>query len=179
MEIFTINVADPTIVTQITKGAQGVESRMPAWSPTGDRFVYAVRRIGVYQIWMMNADGTDAKQIVRSGPTFNDYQPAWSPKGDLVLFNQRCATSFCNPYVMSISATDRTIEQGLRVRVSFSYLDGIDYSLDGFYIAFEGSVDAGNLDIFYMTVAGGDRIRLTTDAAQDFHPAWRPATTTP
>jgi eukaryotic-like serine/threonine-protein kinase len=179
MEIFTINVADPAIVTQVTKGAQGIESRMPAWSPTGDRLVYAVRRIGVYQIWMMNADGTEAKQIVRSGPNFNDYQPAWSPKGDLVLFNQRCATTSCNPYVMSISAADRTIEQGLRVRVSFSYLDGIDYSPDGFYIAFEGSVDAGNLDIFYMTVAGGDRIRLTTDAAQDFHPAWRPATATP
>jgi eukaryotic-like serine/threonine-protein kinase len=179
MEIFTVNVDNLNNVTQITKGAQLVESRMPAWSPDGSMFVYVVKRIGVYQIWMMNADGTEQKQIVRSGTAYTDYLPAWSPKGDLILFTQRCATTSCNPYLMSTSATDRSSEQALRVRLNISFLQNVKYSPDGFYITYEGVGDAGNLDIFYMTVSGGERTRLTTDTAQDFHAVWRPTIKTP
>lgn len=174
MEIFTVEVSDLTTVTQITRGASLVESRMPAWSPNGSQFVYVVKRFGVHQIWMINADGTEPQQIVRSGPSYHDYLPSWSPKGDLILFTQRCATTFCNPYLMSISATDRSSEQALRVRLNIGLIQNIDYSPDGFYVSYEGVADAGNLDIFYMTVSGGDRVRLTTDRAQDFHAAWRP-----
>jgi eukaryotic-like serine/threonine-protein kinase len=179
MEIFTINVENPALVTQITKGAPLVESRMPAWSLDGSQFVYVVKRLGVYQVWMMNADGTELKQIVRSGPEYNDYLPVWAPKGDLILFNQRCATRFCNPYVMTISAADRSTEQGLRARLGVAFIEHIVYSPDGFYLAYEGVDDPGNLDIFFMTTAGGNRVRLTTDKAQDFQPAWRPAMQTP
>jgi serine/threonine protein kinase len=175
MEIFTVKVDDPASIKQITSGAQRVESRMPAWSPDGSKFVYVVKRVGVYQIWMMNADGTEQTQIIRSGVAYTDYYPAWSPRGDLILFNQRCATTFCNPYLMSTSATDRSSEQGLRVQLNLAYIENISYSPDGFYIAYEGVGEAGNFDIFYMTVSGGDRVRLTTDRSQDFHPVWRPA----
>ncbi len=175
MEIFTVKVDDPSSITQITSGAQAVESRMPAWSPDGSKIVYSVRRFGVYQIWMMNADGSDQTQIIRSGVAYTDYNPEWSPRNDVILFNQRCATAFCNPYLMSTSPTDRSSEQGLRVQLNLAYIESIAYSPDGFYIAYEGVGEAGNFDVFYMTVSGGDRVRLTTDRAQDFHPAWRPA----
>ncbi|HCB01244.1 MAG TPA: hypothetical protein DEP19_02580 [Anaerolineae bacterium] len=174
MEIFTLRVDDPTSIKQITSGAQRVESRMPSWSPDGSKFVYVVKRVGVYQIWIMNADGTEQTQIIRSGIAYTDYNPAWSPRGDLILFNQRCATTFCNPYLMSTSATDRSSEQGLRVQLNLAYIENIAYSPDGFYLTYEGVGEAGNIDIFYMTVSGGDRVRLTTDRSQDFHPVWRP-----
>jgi serine/threonine protein kinase len=177
MEIFTLEVDDPTSIKQITSGAQTIESRMPSWSPDGSQIVYAVRRFGVYQIWMMNSDGTEQVQIIRSGVAYTDYNPEWSPRNDVILFNQRCATAFCNPYLMSTSPTDRTSEQGLRVQLNLSYIENIAYSPDGFYIAYEGVGEAGNFDIFYMTVSGGDRVRLTTDRSQDFHPVWRPAIT--
>ena len=177
MEIFTVNVDDPSTITQITKGAQKVESRMPAWSPDGSKLVYVVKRLGVYQIWMMNADGTEQTQIIRSGVAYTDYLPTWSPRDDLILFNQRCAATFCNPYLMSTSPIDRTSEQGLKVQINIVFIENINYSPDGFYLAYESIGEAGNFDIFYMTVSGGDRVRLTTDINQDFHPAWRPATT--
>ncbi|MCB0118488.1 MAG: serine/threonine-protein kinase [Anaerolineales bacterium] len=179
MEIFTIDVDDPDTVTQITKGASQFESRMPRWSPDASQLVYVVKRLGVYQIWLMNADGTEQKQIVRSGVQYSDYLPEWSPKNDLIIFNQRCATKFCNPYLMSISATDHSSEQGLRLPISIAFIENIDYSPDGFYIAYEGVGEAGNMDIFYMTLSGGDRVRLSTDPAQDFQPTWRPATPEP
>ncbi|MDO8754971.1 MAG: protein kinase [Anaerolineales bacterium] len=179
MEIFSVNLDDLSSAIQITQGAQKVESRQPAWSQDGSQIVYTVRRFDVYQIWMMNADGTEPKQIVRSGTTFSDYLPAWSPNGELIIFNQRCVTRFCNPYLMSISGVERTVEQGKRLQINLALIQNVDYSPDGFFLAYEGFGELNKLDIFYMTVAGGDRVRLTTDLGQDFHPSWRPATTTP
>ncbi len=179
MEIFTVEVNDLATVNPITKGEPLVESRMPVWSPDGSKFVYVVKRFGVHQIWMMNADGTEQTQIVRSGPAYNDYLPSWSPKGDVILFTQRPVAGG-NPYLMNISATDRSSEQALRVRFSgLPFIQGVKYSPDGFYLAYEGVADVGNIDIFYMTVSGGDRVRLTTDKAQDYHAAWRPVIVTP
>ena len=179
MEIFSISVDDLSEVTQITKGAAKVESRQPTWSPDGSQLIYTVKRVGVYQIWMMNADGTDPLQIVRSGQAYNDYLPAWSPNGKLIVFSQRCATSFCNPYLMSTSATDRTVEQGKRIQINVITIENVNYSPDGFYLAYEGVVEQNNVDIFYMTTAGGGRERITTDPELDFHPAWRPSVAAP
>lgn len=174
MEIFTIPVDDPTSYVQITKGVAKVESRMPTWSPDGSKLVYVVKRVGVYQIWTMNADGTEQTQIVRSGQTYNDYFPAWSPKRDLIIFNQRCAKTFCNPYLLSTSATERSSEQGVKLSLNVVFIEDVDFSPDGFYLTYKGVGDSNNFDIFYMTLSGGDRVRLTTDPALDFHPTWRP-----
>lgn len=175
MEIFTINPDDPTSTTQITKGAQRFESRMPSWSPDGTKLVYVVKRVGVYQIWVMNADGSEQTQIIRSGIAYTDYLPDWSPIADVILFNQRCATTSCNPYLMSTSSeTNATTEQGLKVKTNLVFIENVEHSPDGFYLTYEGVSESGNIDIFYMTISGGDRVRLTTDPAKDFHPTWRP-----
>lgn len=180
MEIFVLNPDEPSSIKQITSGEQRVESRMPAWSPDGEKLVYVVKRVGVYQIWTMNADGSDQIQIIRSGVAYTDYLPDWSPRGDLILFNQRCATAFCNPYLMSTAPeTNATTEQGQKTQLNVVFIENADYSPDGFYLTYEGVEESGNVDVFYMTVSGGDKIRLTTDNAQDFDPVWRPAITTP
>jgi eukaryotic-like serine/threonine-protein kinase len=174
MEIFVMSVDDPTSIFQITKGAKGVESRQPAWAPNGSKIAYAVKRFGVYQVWLMNADGAEKKQIVRSGVTFSDYLPAWSPDGKLILFNQRCATTFCPPYLKSISATDRSVEQGSPLQFNVFSIEDVEYSPDGFYLLYEGEGNDENNDIYYMTVTGANNIRITTDKGLDFDPAWRP-----
>jgi serine/threonine protein kinase/Tol biopolymer transport system component len=175
MELFLIDVNDPSQIIQLTKGETRVESHMPAWSPDGARLAYVVKRVGVNQIWVMNTDGTEPDQIIRSGQAYNDYLPAWSPRNDLIIFNQRCAKTFCNPYLLSTSATDRSSEQGLRLQFNLLYIENIDYSPDGFYIAYEGSEESLNIDIYFMTLAGGDIVRLTSGPEGDFDPAWRPA----
>jgi len=175
MEIFVLNADDLTSMTQITKGAKSVESRQPAWSPDGLQIAYVVKRLGVYQLWIMNADGTGQKQIVRSGVTFFDYLPNWSPDGQLILFNQRCATAFCFPYLMSISAVDRSVEQGSFLKLNIISIEDVQYSPDGFFLLYEGEESDENNDIYYMTVTGANIIRLTTDDGMEFDPAWRPS----
>lgn len=174
MEIFILNVEDLS-VTQITKGASGFESRQAAWSPDNSQFAYVVKRFGVYQIWMMNIDGTSQKQIVRSGTQFSDYLPTWSQNGELIIFNQRCASKFCLPYLMRISATDRSVEQASNLQINALPVEDVGYSPDGFWFVFEGEEAGENKDIIYMTVTGANRTRVTTDKGLDFDPAWRPA----
>jgi dipeptidyl aminopeptidase/acylaminoacyl peptidase len=158
----------------VTKGAKSVEARQPSWSPDGSQIAYSVKRFGVYQIWLMSADGTEQKQIVRSGVAFTDYLPTWSPDGALILFNQRCATTFCLPYLMSISATDRSVEQGTLLPLNVLSVEDVEYSPDGFHLLFEGEEAGENNDILYVTVTGANRIRITSDPGLDFDPAWRP-----
>jgi hypothetical protein len=174
MEIFVVDTEDLSSFTQVTKGEKDVEARHPAWSPNGKQIVYVVKRFGVYQIWLMNADGSDQKQIVRSGVAYTDYLPTWSPKGDLILFNQRCATSFCFPYLMSIPAADRSVEQGSLLDFTILSIEDVEYSPDGFYLLYEGEDKTENNDIYYMTAAGANNVRITTDKGLDFDPTWRP-----
>jgi serine/threonine protein kinase len=174
MEIFTLSVDNLASVTQLTKGVKSVESRQPAWSPDGTHIAYAVKRFGVYQLWLMNADGSEQKQIIRSGVAFSDYLPTWSPDGSLILFNQRCATKFCFPYLMSVSAADRSVEQGAFLQLNVISIEDVEYSPDGFRLIYEGEGGNEKKDIFYMTVTGANNTRVTNDAGLDFDPTWRP-----
>lgn len=174
MEIFTVNLDNPASPTQLTKNASRIDSRQPAWSTDGSQIVYTAKRFGVNQIWLMNADGSEPQQIVRSGVVYTDYLPTWSPDGTLILFNQRCATKFCLPYLMSISATDHSIEQATKLNFNIITIENADYSPDGSLIAYEGGESGTNNDIFYVDISGKNRVRITTDPNPDFNPAWRP-----
>jgi TolB protein len=173
MEIFVLDLAGQS-VAQLTQGAPNVESRQPSWSPDGSQIAYTVRRLGVYQVWLMQADGSAPQQIVRSGTSFSDYLPAWSRDGELILFNQRCAKTACLPYLMRVPAADRSVQQGVRLQFSIASIEDVEYSPDGFWLAFEAEETIGNRDILYMTVTGGNRVRLTEDVVPDFDPTWRP-----
>jgi Tol biopolymer transport system component len=174
MEIFLFKLSDQTLV-QITRGALSVESRQAAWSPDGSQIAYTVKRLGVYQIWLMNADRSNQQQIIRSGTSSSDYLPTWSPDGQLILFNQRCVKTFCLPYLMRVSATDRSDQQGTRLTFSVFTIEDVEYSPDGLWLVYEGEEDGQNKDIVSMTISGTDRTRLTTEAGLDFDPTWRPA----
>lgn len=173
MEIYLYNIETQS-VTALTKGASNVQSRQPAWSPDGSLIVYAVKRLGVYQIWLMSSSGENQQQIIRSGVQFSDYLPAFSTDGQLILFNQRCANTFCLPYLLSASSTDRSSTQGSALNYTVLPIEDVDYSPDGFWLAFEGQESGENVDIFIMTVTGANRVRLTSDPALDFDPDWRP-----
>jgi len=173
MEIFILDLMDQS-ETQITRGAPNVESRQPVWSQDGSQIVYTVKRLGVYQIWLMFADGSDQKQIVRSGTSFSDYLPTWSYDGKLILFNQRCVNTYCPPYLMSISGVDRSKDLGTRLQFGALSIEDVEYAPDGFWLVYEGQESDENKDIYFMTVTGANRIRLTEGNGPDFDPTWRP-----
>ena len=62
-----------------------MDARQPSWSPDGRRIAFQAYRSSTWQIWTVNADGTDMKPVT-SGP-FDDREPAWSPDGSRIAFS--------------------------------------------------------------------------------------------
>ena len=50
----------------------------PAWSPDGSQIAFQSFRDGVWQIYIMNADGSSSTKI-SSNPGQNNYEPLWRP----------------------------------------------------------------------------------------------------
>jgi Tol biopolymer transport system component len=78
-DIAAINV-DGSGLRRLTD-AQG---EYPAWSPDGSEIAFASVRDGDYDIYVMNADGTDQRAITHNS-TYDMY-PAWSPDGRQIVY---------------------------------------------------------------------------------------------
>jgi eukaryotic-like serine/threonine-protein kinase len=163
-----VNSLDVTLLTNTT---DAIESSQPAWSPDGNRIAYMVKRVGTYQVWAMTDTGQESVQLARSGQDLWDFLPTWSADGKTVFFSQRRQGPF-RPWLMKVNYED--LSQNPR-RLDFpTPIEDISISADGLWMVFEGMDNEGNRDIYFMTVAGSGRTRLTNEPRVDFDPAWRP-----
>ena len=172
-QIYSLDI-ESRDVTLLTNTTSAIESSQPSWSPDGTKIVYLVKRVGTYQVWSMNANGQEAGQFTRSGQDLWDYLPSWSPDGRTVFFNQRRPGAF-RPWLMQMDGEDPTQEPR---RLNFiTPIEDVSVSEDGYWLVFEGMDNEGNREIYYMTIAGSGRTRLTNDPKIDFDPVWRPLQT--
>ncbi len=169
-QIYTLDL-ETQAVTLLTNTTEEIESSQPVWSPDGTHIAYTVKRVGTYQVWAMSDTGQEAVQLARSGQDLWDFQPAWSPDGTTIYFSQRRLGPF-RPWLMKVNFQDLSQEPK---RMNYpSPIEDVSFSPDGLWLAFESLDNDGNRDIYFMTVAGSGRARLTTDPKIDFDPAWRP-----
>ena len=173
MQLYSFNLADQS-VTRLTNLGSGIEARQASWSPGGEEIAFAVRRVGIYQIWAMSANGENARQIIRSGQDYWDYFPTWSRDGGSVIFTQRASTLTTPAYQMSAGYNAAGGMTGVRQNMGQLPVEHVAVSPDGFWIMFQSMEDPPNLDLFFLTAAGADRTRLTSDPGRDFDAAWRP-----
>ena len=71
----------------------------PAWSPDGTKIAYVSTGRTGYEIFVMNADGSNPVQLTNNG---DDEQPAWSPDGTKIAF-------WSDRYVADFGQHDREI----------------------------------------------------------------------
>ena len=169
-QIYVLDV-NSLAITRLTDANPDIESSQPAWSPDGNMIVYTVKRVGTYQVWVMNDTGQENIQMARSGQALWDFSPVWSRDGNIFFSQRRSVPS--RPWLMKITYGDLELDP---VRLNFpTPIEDVEFSPDGLWLVFEGRDNStGDWDIYFMTVAGSGRTRLTNDPALDFDPAWRP-----
>jgi len=171
-EIYTLNV-DSGVVTRLTNSTGDVENSQPAWSPLGNRIAYTAKRFGAYQVWVMSDTGQDNVQLAHSGQQLWDYLPFWLPDGQTVAFNEKNIDTATLPVLMSIRYDERDTKDPTKLELPRP-MEDVEFSPDGLWIIFESTGEDGNRDIYFSTVSGGNRTRLTNDPKVDFDPTWRP-----
>jgi serine/threonine protein kinase/Tol biopolymer transport system component len=170
-EIYVLTIESGAL-TRLTTSKGDIENIQPAWSPFSNQIAYTVKRFGAYQIWVMSDTGQSNVQITRSGQQLWDYLPVWGIDGETLLFNQRNLGP-TRAWLMTIRYEDR--ESKTPTQLDFPKpIENVEFSPDGLWLVFESQDDDFNRDIYFTTITGGDRTRLTNDPALEFDPVWRP-----
>lgn len=157
---------DGTNKQQLTTLGQNL---MPAWSSDGTKIAFSSNRTGLFQIFVMNPDGTGQTNISNSTNS-NDRLPAWSPDGTKIAF-VRSPLSL-NP-ILKIWTMSSSGSGQIQITSGPGFDERPSYSPDGATIAFSTNRD-GNYEIYKVPATGGGATRLTNNPASDRNPSWAP-----
>jgi eukaryotic-like serine/threonine-protein kinase len=173
-QIYTIDL-NTNLVTRLTETERNVPVRHPAWNRFGTQLVYSVQRLGISEIWFMNATGQSAQLLVRSGSEVTDFLPHWGVD-DRIIFNQTRSDNSAPAWLMQIRYEDRASAVATRLQIGQEPVVNPDMSPDGRWLAFTSWPDPNNVnhDIYVYNFSTGEISRLTRDPAFDFDPAWKP-----
>jgi eukaryotic-like serine/threonine-protein kinase len=85
--------------------------RNPHWSPDGKRLAFQTDRTGKYQIWTINADGSEATQITFS-EKIGASNPVWSPDGNKIIFGE-IGEKYETPHILDLTKpwAEQTLEK--------------------------------------------------------------------
>jgi Tol biopolymer transport system component len=128
--------------------------RSPRWSPDGTKIAFSSNRDGDFEIFVMNADGSDQTQL-----TFNagaqDRIPSWTADGTQIVYDK----NFLEIYAINSdgSGGERKLADGFIPGTS-AYGDKVVFGHDG---------------LVTMQLAGSARHRITEDPT-DFSANWSP-----
>ena len=60
------------------------DDAFPSWSPDGQEITFVSNRDGNWEVYVMNADGTEQRRLTTSPAV--DGHPVWSPEGEKIAF---------------------------------------------------------------------------------------------
>jgi TolB protein len=138
------------------------------WAPVGNRiaFAMAVDQPEVYEVFVMDEDGTDVRQLTRGLPGIGGSLD-WSPDGKSLLIYAGTPGDK-NIFLINVEAqTAVQLTNGGNNAASA-------FSPDGQWIAFNSLRNNDQADIFIMRPDGTDVRQVTNDPEPDWQPQWEP-----
>jgi len=159
-EIYTV-FSDGSHPTRLTTPPGA--NTAPSWAAGGEKILFVSTRDAVNgDLYLMDADGQDV-QRVSADPSVKD-TPVMTPGGNIVLFTM-------NEKGRLAIAAYSVPEKSVRVLTSAN-CNSMNPSIEADGQVVFSSDQAGNLDLYTMTVSGENIVRLTTNEDAERTPAW-------
>jgi TolB protein len=169
--------ADGTGVIKLTNNDFSyVQITNLSWSPDGATLAYVEQSGLLYDLSLINADGTNKRHLVESSGPFLDV--VWAPDGNRLAYSLGRDFNQSNLFVINPDGSGVT-------RLTHNEEPGIynrspAWSLNSRYLAFVSNRD-GNDEIYVLslTASFGETVlsstfRLTNNPAADIDPTWSP-----
>jgi tol-pal system beta propeller repeat protein TolB len=132
------------------------EDNDPAWSPDGQRIAFSSDRGKNFEIYLMNADGSDQQRLTNTADA-DEYGAAWSPDGTQIAFWRRGGGADGDAIV--VANADGTGERTLTGRRESAISPA--WSPDGQRIAYvKDTDDLDGADIWVMRADGREKRKL-------------------
>ena len=132
------------------------------WSPNGRQIVFDSNRGGVFEVYIMNADGSNQTRL--TDPPLLGRYPSWSPDGKQIVFRRGI-----DIYTMNADGSGTPLQLTSEVAPSFAQMPA--FSPNGNYITFM-SFREGYCSVFVMNADGSGQTNLTPKTPGDASTSW-------
>lgn len=130
IKIYTIDLAAGTVTTLTRDGDWSDEQ--PRWSPDGRRIAFRSNRSGSYNLYVMDANGSNVARITNHAG--NDYDPSWLPDGQSLVFSSDRDRGINRYDLYRLSIADGAVERLTTFFEGYAFMPSV--SPDGAWVAF-------------------------------------------
>jgi hypothetical protein len=157
--IYAVRLAEPGVFVPVL--ADTGTNLGAAYSPDRTRIAFSSNRSGTFDIWLMDADGTQLTQL--TGGSGDETEPVWTPDGTRIVYTSSVGgqTQIASIGVDGSGPAQLTDTTGGNVSPAVSP--------DGRIIAF-ASGRAGNYEIYEMAIDGSEVRRITATPQRELAP---------